>query len=126
MEEAAFLKMDIFFAVTTAAVVLLTVVAAVAFYYIARVMADIRDITKVLRREARETAEDMDAMRADIRAGVHEVKERIVESGELMGAARRVVTSAGVLRALSDLFDAFGREKSRKRERARRARKDAA
>ncbi len=118
--------MDIFFAVTTAAVVLLTVVAAVALYYIARVMADIRDITKVLRREARETAEDMDAMRADIRAGVHEVKERIVESGELMGAARRVVTSAGVLRALSDLFDAFGREKSTKRERARRARKDAA
>ena len=124
MEAAAFLKMDVFFAVTTVAVVLLTVFAGVALYYLARVLADIRDITKLLRREAHETAEDLDAVRADIKAGVHEVKERIVQSGDLMTKAKRVVTGAGVLRALSDLFDAFGNEAGGKQERhGRRGRK---
>lgn len=120
MEEAAFLKMDIFFAVTTAAVVLLTLAVGVVMYLIARVLADVRQITRMLREETEKTAEDFDAVRADIREGVHQMRERITESAAVVGAARKLVKGAGLVGAISGLFDALGAARSGEGPRTRR------
>lgn len=61
---------DIFFFVTTIAVILIALVLIVIFIYIAVILADIREISRLVRKESGEIAEDLKGMHAEIRANV--------------------------------------------------------
>ncbi len=113
--------MDIFFFVTTVAVVLFSTVFLIALIFIVRILQDIREITKIARRETAELAEDFDAVRADIKEGVADAREAVSVGLRTAQAASGVAGAAGIMRALVGIFDSFGETKRRTRRRHKRS-----
>jgi uncharacterized membrane protein len=63
---------DIFFFVTTIVVVLVAIVLIVILIYIAIILADIRQLSRTIRKEGAEIAEDVDMLRQEFRHEVHQ------------------------------------------------------
>ena len=58
---------DIFFFITTIAVILLTIVFVVILVYIVVILKDIRELSRIVRREGAEIAEDVHNIRTEIK-----------------------------------------------------------
>ncbi len=124
MDMSEVLKMDIFFVVTTIVVVMAGLLAILIFYYLVRILRDIRDITHLVKNEAEEFAHDFKVVRTDIKEGVHEVRENVGKGVKSAQTAGKAVAGAGIVKALSGLLDAFGEEKAEsKKRRSTRKRK---
>jgi Skp family chaperone for outer membrane proteins len=61
------LKANIFFFITSVAVMVLSVIAAVFLIYIIRILRDVKDISGRIRSESAMLAEDIAALRANVR-----------------------------------------------------------
>ena len=61
---------DIFFFVTTIVVILVAIVLIVILICIAIIMADIREISRIVRKETGEIAEDLKDIHSEIRANM--------------------------------------------------------
>jgi hypothetical protein len=84
---------DIFFFVTTVIVIALGLISIVILTYIAFIIADIREISRIARRESGEIAEDI----AEIRG---EIKKEIRNNSS-------VITS--IFKVIKNLFNRRGR-----------------
>jgi hypothetical protein len=122
METEAFLKMDIFFVVTTAAIAVVGALMALALFYVVRIVRDISEITRTVKTEAKEFVDDLSKVRTDVKEGVHEVRENISEGIETAKTYSRAVAGTGIVKAVSQLLEAFAEEKgaSEKRRRTRK------
>jgi len=58
---------DIFFFVTTIAVVIVAVVLAVVLVYIAIILADIRELSRTIKKEGAEIIDDVHAFRDEVK-----------------------------------------------------------
>lgn len=85
---------DIFFFVTTVIVILLGIILIVVFVYIAKILADIREISRIARSESADIADDIHMIRSEVQA-------------ELRRGSSIVASLARVIRGL------FRRRKSR-------------
>lgn len=124
MEFSEVMKMDIFFFVTTFVVAFLGLLSGIALLFFIKILADLRAITKTVREEAKEIAEDFGIVRAEIKEGVHEVRETV---GQTLGTAKaygKAFAGAGIVRALSTIFEAFAAEKERSTKRTRKTKRD--
>jgi multidrug efflux pump subunit AcrB len=115
-----FIKMDIFFIVTTASVVLLSLMGFLALFFIVKILKDLSEITKIARREAKEIAEDIDSVRADIKEGVADAKEAVGFGLKTAKAASTGVAGAKVVQTLAQVFDSFSEEKRKATKRTRK------
>lgn len=123
METAEFLKMDIFFVVTTVVILMFGIMSAILGYYLIRVVRDISEITHTVKDQAKGISEDIEAVRADIKEGVHEVRENVSEGIASAKTYTKAIAGAGIIRAVSNLFQAFTEEKAKGRTAPRSARK---
>jgi len=57
---------DIFFFITTIIVVILGILFAVILFYIAKILADIREISRIARSESGDIAEDIKHIRQEV------------------------------------------------------------
>jgi uncharacterized protein YoxC len=124
MDSSEFLKMDIFFVVTTLVVALFGIIGCVLGYYLIRVVRDLSEISRTVKQQAQGLAEDFEAVRTDIKDGVHEVRENVTEGIATAKSYTKAVAGAGILRAVSNLFQAFSTEKASERTTRRRTRKN--
>lgn len=120
MELDELLKMDIFFVVTTVAVAVVGIIVAFALFYIAKLLRDLSEIAKIARREAEEIAQDIDAVRADIREGVSDAREAVAYGLKTARGASGAMAGAGIVRTLAQVFDSFREEKRPRRKASRR------
>lgn len=60
-------KADAFFFVTTVSVVAVTLVLIVALWYVVRILADIRGLSKKIKEEGSEVVEDVHSLRVKIK-----------------------------------------------------------
>lgn len=104
--------MDIFFVVTTVVVALFGILGGILAFYLIRVVRDISEITKTVKEQATGISRDIDAVRADIKEGVHEVRENVSEGIASAKSYTKAVAGAGIIRALSGLFQALSEEKA--------------
>lgn len=121
METAAFFKMDIFFIVTTTVVVLLGMFGVVILYYVVKIVRGISNLVTTVQREAEEITEDLKEMKKEVKAGMHEVREGIATATSYT----KMVAGAGIVKALSGLFEAFIEEKEQSKTRKRTRKKKA-
>lgn len=63
----AITKADAFFFVTTISVVVVAVVVVVALWYVVRILADIRGLSKKIKEEGTEVVEDVHSLRVKIK-----------------------------------------------------------
>jgi len=68
-----FIHADIFFFITTIAVILVTLVSVIILVYIVIILKDVRELSRIIKREGTEIAEDVHTFR-------QEVKEEIKHS----------------------------------------------
>jgi len=66
---------DIFFFVTTIVIVLVAIVLIVILIYIVIIMADIREISRFVRKETGEIAEDMKDIHTEIREKMRNMRD---------------------------------------------------
>lgn len=57
---------DIFFFITTIVTIVLGILLAIALIYITIILADIREISRIARRESDEIAEDIHVLRKEV------------------------------------------------------------
>jgi hypothetical protein len=117
MESIAFFKMDIFFIVTTTVVLLLGIFGVIILYYCIKIVRNINRIIATIQREAEEIAQDFGDVRKDVKAGVREVREGIATAT----GYTKAVAGAGIVRAVSGLFEAFVEEKEQSKARKKSA-----
>lgn len=120
METAAFLKMDIFFVVTTTVIALVGLLLVVILVYVMRIVKDIREITNMVKTEARELAKDIGDVTREVKEGVQDVREHVEEGIETAKTYTKAVAGAGIVKAVSQLLEAFGEEKEASKKRTRR------
>ena len=120
--EESLLKMDIFFFVATTVTVFAGVLAVIVLYYLARIMRDIKEITEMVRHEAKDIAQDFSDVRDDIKEGVSEVREKVEDGVTTVQTYTKVVAGTGLVKALTTLFDALTEEQKRSRTRSTRKR----
>lgn len=65
MEEI--LKSDIFFFITAIAVVIITIVLLVAFYYVIKILSDIKDLAEIVKDEGEHIVDDIGKARKKIK-----------------------------------------------------------
>jgi 5-bromo-4-chloroindolyl phosphate hydrolysis protein len=65
MEEI--LKADIFFFITAVAVVVITIVILIAFYYIIKILRDVRELSDLVKDEGKHIIHDIEEAREDIK-----------------------------------------------------------
>lgn len=111
METEAFLKMDIFFVVSTAFVAMLGILIALVLFYIVRIVRDISEITHLVKHEARGLAKDIGAVTKEVREGVQDVREHVEEGIATAKTYTKAVAGTGIVKALSQLLEAFSEEK---------------
>lgn len=58
---------DVFFFVTTIAVVILAIILAVVLVYIAIILADIRELSRTIKKEGAEIIDDVHAFRDEVK-----------------------------------------------------------
>lgn len=117
--------MDIFFVITTAAVVVLAALMALIMFYVARIVRDISEITGMVKKEARELAKDIGAVTQEVKEGVQDVREHVEEGIETAKTYTKAVAGTGIVRAVSQLLEAFAEEKGASaRRRAHRKKTD--
>ena len=125
MEPIALLKMDIFFIVTTSVVVLFGLFGVIILFYLVKIIRAISKLVGTVQREADEIAEDFKEIKKDVKEGVHDMKEGISTATNYT----KVVAGAGIVKAVSGLFEAFVEEKEqstvRKKKRKTKAKKDS-
>ncbi len=63
----AVLKSEVFFFITGTAVVVLSVVLLVALYYLIKILRDVKEISRTVKRESELIASDVDAVRRSIK-----------------------------------------------------------
>ena len=61
------MKSDVFFFITSTAVVVLSLVLLVAFYYLIKILRDVKDISHTVKRESELISSDVDAVRRSIK-----------------------------------------------------------
>lgn len=115
MESAAFFKMDIFFIVTTTVVVLLGMFGVIILFYIIKIVKGVSKIVTTVQHEAEVIAEDFNEMKKDVKEGVHDVREGIATATNYT----KMIAGAGIVKALSGLFEAFMEEKEQSKTRKR-------
>lgn len=123
MDVSEFAKMDIFFLVTTLVVLLVGVLFSVVLTYLIRILRDISEITGTVRREADGIADDISAMRTEIKEGVEDVKEHVEDGLKAAKTYSRAVAGAGIVRALAVVFQGFADERERSTKRGRRSKR---
>lgn len=63
----AVLKSDVFFLITSAAVVVLSAVLLVALYYLIKILRDVKEISRTVKKESELIVRDVDAVRRSIK-----------------------------------------------------------
>jgi Sec-independent protein translocase protein TatA len=111
METEAFVKMDIFFVVTTAFVALLGALVALVLFYILRIVRDVSEITHLVKHEARELAKDIGAVTKEVKEGVQDVREHVEDGIQTAKTYTKAVAGTGIVKAVSQLLEAFTEEK---------------
>jgi biopolymer transport protein ExbB/TolQ len=119
-----FVKMDIFFMVTTASVVLLSLMGFLALLFVVKILKDLSEITKIARREAKEIADDVDQIRADIKEGVADAREAVGYGLKTAKATSTGFAGASIVRTLSQVFDSFNEEKRSTKKRSRKKKEE--
>jgi len=117
--ESEFFKMDLFFFVTTTVVVLLGVLWAIVLYYVVKIVRNINKIVSTVQKEVVEISEDFAEMKKDVKEGIHEVREGITTAKNYT----KMVAGAGIVRAVSGLFEAFVEEKENSKKRKKSVKK---
>jgi len=120
METAAFLKMDIFFVVTTTVVALVGLLLIVILVYVMRIVKDISEISHMVKHEARELAKDIGEVTKEVKEGVQDVREHVEEGIETAKTYTKAVAGAGIVKAVSQLLEAFGEEREKQTRRTRK------
>jgi len=124
METEAFLKMDIFFIVTTAFIVVMGALIGLVLFYILRIVRDISEITHLVKHEARELAKDIGEVTKEVKEGVQDMREHVEDGIETAKTYTKAVAGTGIVKAVSQLLEAFTEEKqasARRRTRKKRA-----
>jgi hypothetical protein len=119
MEAVAFFKMDIFFIVTTTVVVLFGIFGAVILYYIVKIVQSIHSIMLTVQKEADVIAKDFEEVRKEVKEGVQDVRMGITTATNYT----KMVAGAGIVKALSGLFEAVVEEKTRKKKKEKEKKK---
>jgi len=119
--ETEFLKMDLFFFITSTVVVLMGLFGLIILFYIIKIVRAASRLIGTVQREADEIAEDFKEIKKDVKEGVHDMKEGISTATNYT----KVVAGAGIVKALSALFEAYVEEKevSTKRKKKRGTKK---
>ena len=120
--EADFIKMDLFFFITSTVVVLMGLFGLIILYYVIKIVRAISKLIGTVQREADDIAEDFREIKKDVKEGVHDMKEGIATATSYT----KVVAGAGIVKAVSALFEAFIEEKeqSKVRKKKRKTKKD--
>jgi len=63
----AVLKSDVFFFITSTAVIVLSVVLLVALYYLIKILRDVKEISRTVKKESELIVADVDAVRRNIK-----------------------------------------------------------
>lgn len=111
--------MDIFFAVTTAVVVLLGIILSIILFYVVKIVKSISKILSLVQQEAQEISEDFKEIKREVKAGVSDVREGIATATNYT----KMIAGAGIVRALSGLFEAFMEEKEQSKARKQKRKK---
>ena len=122
METEAFLKMDIFFLVTTTVVALVGVLLIAILVYVMRIVRDVSEISNMVKKEARELAKDIGAVTKEVREGVADVREHVEEGIETAKTYTKAVAGTGIVKAVSQLLEAFAEEREGSIRRSRKKR----
>lgn len=120
MEADAFLKMDIFFVVTTGLVILFGIFLAVILYYVVKIVRNISKVVALVEREAVEISDDFKEIRKDVKEGFSDVREGITTATNYT----KMVAGAGIVKAVSGLFEAFMEEKEQRTVRKKKRKKN--
>jgi len=107
MDTVAFLKMDIFFVVTTIVVMFFGILGVVLLFYVIKIMKEVSEIVHTVKQETEDVAKDFREIRKDIKSEVHEVRVGVSSATHFT----KTIAGAGIVRALSSLFEAFVEEK---------------
>lgn len=108
--------MDIFFFITTMIVVVLGIFWAIVLYYIIKIVRSINRIVAKVQKEVDEISEDFSVMKKEVKEGIHDVREGITTAKNYTKA----VAGAGIVRAVSGLFEAFMEEKEGRKKRKKK------
>ena len=119
MGVESILKMDIFFAVTTAFVVACGVFLCVILFYVVKIVKSVSKILTLVQQEAQEISEDFKEIKKEVKAGVSDMREGIATATNYT----KVVAGAGIVRALSGLFEAVAVEKEEGKKRRQQRKK---
>lgn len=63
------LKSDIFFFITGAVVIAIGIGAVIAFFYVINILRDVKEVSKTVKNETREIAQDISTMRTSVKNG---------------------------------------------------------
>jgi len=63
------LKSDIFFFITSVVVLAIGIGAVIAFFYLINILRDVKDVSKTVKKETREIADDISIMRTSVKTG---------------------------------------------------------
>lgn len=85
---------DIFFFITTIIVIALGIILIIIFIYIAKILADIREISRIARSESEDIADDIHMIRSEVQS-------------ELRNGSSVIISIVKIIRSL------FRRRKSR-------------
>jgi len=124
METEAFLKMDIFFLVTTTVVALVGVLLIAILVYVMRIVRDISEISSMVKHEARELAKDISAVTKEVKEGVADVREHMEDGIKTAKTYTRAVAGTGIVKAVSQLLEAFSEEREASTRRSRKKRSE--
>jgi uncharacterized protein YoxC len=122
METEAFLKMDIFFLVTTTVVALVGVLLVAILVYVMRIVRDVSEITNMVKKEARDLAKGIGAVTEEVREGVQDMREHVEDGIKTAKTYTKAIAGTGIVKAVSQLLEAFAeeREASTRRSRSRK------
>ena len=117
------LKMDIFFVVTTAVVAVLGILLALVLFYIMRIVRDVSEIATAVKKEAKEFAHDLGEIRTEVKESVHEIRENVSDGIDTAKTYGKAVAGTGIVKAVSQLLEAFAEEKGANAQRRSRKKK---
>ena len=81
---------DIFFFITTIAVILVTLVSVIILIYIVIILKDVRELSRIIKREGTEITEDMHAFRQEVK---EEMKHSIRNNQSSIAAFLNLIVS---------------------------------
>lgn len=117
------LKMDVFFVVTTAVVAMLGILLGLVLFYALRIVRDVSEIAGAVKKEAKEFARDLGEIRTEVKEGVQEIRENVSEGIDTAKTYGKAVAGTGIVKAVSQLLEAFAEEKGASVRRARSRRR---